>query len=491
MTQRAAIYQRILELKQAALVQHEGLDRQGAEQDLSLWQQRWIQYLLTSKQYSAAEAAIASLPQQTREMQINTVAPLELQVAARLGKLDPILSGYQAAPEKAPAPDILRDAAKKLSDTGDKTSARKILEFVFTRELETHDLVATNFLGLAEIRLATGDTTGAVDLLRRMVTVVGNPFENLDPPAALLEKTGHSVQAIEFLTLLTKAEPWQQSYRLRLANAKIAAQSNADADQQTLTEIAANPAASYDLRQKAAIAHAGHSHPNLGSDELNLLSGAPEAMTESAADKFYFYEARIRAAKQLVNAKARVSLLSHTVVDFPRRNSARIPLFEAAVDAQSDSYALGVLEPLLQIQAFRNNTPDVDERGYDASEENEQEMTNRPSLQPLRADGLQLARAQQAHVLHEVADAMSRVGRLSDALSNYQYAYRAEPSVAVRKILSGKISSTKSTLSKERQNVSRQPLLHEALEQDRIVRPKLIAKSPPASMNGTRKDVQP
>ncbi len=492
MTQRAAIYQRILELRQAALVQHEGLDRQGAEQDLYSWQQRWIQYLLTANQYSAAEAAIASLPQQTRDMQINTVVPLELQVASRLGKLDPILSGYQAAPEKAPAPDILRDAGKKLSDAGDKPSARKILEFVFTRELETHDLVATNFLGLAEIRLATGDTAGAVDLLRRVVTVVGNPFENLDPAAALLEKTGHSAQAIEFLALLTKAEPWQQSFRLRLANAKIAAQSNADTDQQSLTEIAANPAASYDLRQKAAIAHAGHSHPNLGSDELNLLSGAPEAMTESAADKFYFYEARIRAAKQLVNAKARVNLLSHAVIDFPRRNSARIPLFEAAVDAQSDSYALGVLEPLLQIQAFRNNTPDVDERGgYDASEESEQEMTNRSSLQPLRADGLQLARAQQAHVLHEVADAMSRVGRLSDALSNYQYAYRAEQSASVRKILSGKISSIRSTLSNQRRNVSRQPLLHEALEQNRVVRPKIIAKSPPASINGTRRDVQP
>ena len=44
---------------------------------------------------------------------------------------------------------------------------------------------ATNFLGLAEIRLAAGDTAGALDLLRRLAVVVGNPFENLDPAAAL------------------------------------------------------------------------------------------------------------------------------------------------------------------------------------------------------------------------------------------------------------------------------------------------------------------
>jgi len=82
---------------------------------------------------------------------------------------------------------------------------------------------AANFLGLAEIRLASGDTPGALDLLHRLVAVVGNPLENLDPAAALLEKAGHNAEAIEFLDPLVKSAPWDASYRLRLAKARIAA----------------------------------------------------------------------------------------------------------------------------------------------------------------------------------------------------------------------------------------------------------------------------
>ena len=98
----------------------------------------------------------------------------------------------------------MRSAARQLFDSGDKQSARKVLEFVFAREIEDHKLDAANFLGLAEIRIAAGDTPGAVELLRRLVVVVGNPFENLDPAAALLEKTGHNAEAIEFLEQLVK-----------------------------------------------------------------------------------------------------------------------------------------------------------------------------------------------------------------------------------------------------------------------------------------------
>src|SRR5208282_4034321 len=119
-----------------------------------------------------------------------------------------ILAAYRAEPQTTPAPEVLRNAARQLFDAGDKQSARKILELVFAREIEGHNLVAANFLGLAEIRLAAGDTSGALDLLRRLVVVVGNPFENLDPAAVLLEKAGHNAEAIEFLDQLVRSAPW-------------------------------------------------------------------------------------------------------------------------------------------------------------------------------------------------------------------------------------------------------------------------------------------
>ena len=163
-----------------------------------------------------------------------------------------------------------------LFEAGDKQSARKILEFVFAREIEEHKLVAANFLGLAEIRLASGDTTGALDLLRRLVVAVGNPFENLDPAAALLEKIGHNAEAIEFLDQLVKSAPWDPSYRLRLAKAKLTAGQDSSAAQEALATVAAAPTASYDLRLKAAAAIGGRPHSNLGSGELNLLAAATQ-----------------------------------------------------------------------------------------------------------------------------------------------------------------------------------------------------------------------
>ena len=42
------------------------------------------------------------------------------------------------------------------------------------------------------------DTAQTLALLRRMNLVAGQPFENLDAAAALLEKTGHPAEAVEF-----------------------------------------------------------------------------------------------------------------------------------------------------------------------------------------------------------------------------------------------------------------------------------------------------
>ena len=137
--------------------------------------------------------------------------------------MDSTIAAYRSDPQTAPASEILRAAARRLLDAGDKQSARKVLEFIFARELEDHQLVAANFLGLAEIRIAAGDTAGAVELLRRLVVTVGAPFENLDPAAALLEKTGHNAEAVEFLEQLVRSAPWDSTYRLRLAKANLAA----------------------------------------------------------------------------------------------------------------------------------------------------------------------------------------------------------------------------------------------------------------------------
>jgi hypothetical protein len=65
-TQRAFIYKRVLELKENAIGKLDGIERQNAQQELSSLQERWIRYLVKTKQYSEAATAIAALPQETR-----------------------------------------------------------------------------------------------------------------------------------------------------------------------------------------------------------------------------------------------------------------------------------------------------------------------------------------------------------------------------------------------------------------------------------------
>jgi predicted Zn-dependent protease len=472
---RAQIYQRILVAKETAVSKLTGLERQYAEQDLGSWQVRWVQCLIRTKQYAAAASAIDALPEEIRQAQAGSLVPLELQVAAQLGILDSKLSAYRTEPQKAPAPDNLRKAARELFEAGDKQSARRILELVFAREIEEHKLVAANFLGLAEIRLASGDTPGALDLLHRLAVAIGNPFENLDPAAALLEKTGHNAEAIEFLDQLVRSAPWEPSYRRRLAKAKLTTNASAAEAHDALLSIASGTGAPYEVRVKASLTLSGRTHSDLGSGELNLLAGTAAAITAPIADKFYFYEARIIAANNVADVQARTQLLSHCITDFPQREEARVPLFKAAAAATSDEYALGVVEPLFMAQFLRNYIPqpggEDEEIISSGDEEDESGITGTPATK--------LTRSEQAEVARMIADTMSRLGRYADALSYYQTARKLETSADVRKALLRRIADMKSVLRMQQQNAARQPLLHEALEQDRIVRPRLLALRAP------------
>lgn len=478
--QRAPIYQRILGLKQNAVGKLDGLERQSAQRGLEFWQERWIRYLVETKQYSAAASAIAVLPQETRDAQRNSLIPLELRAAAKLGTLDSILNSYRTEPLQAPSTEILRDAARQLFETGDKLSARKILEGVFAQDIEEHKLVATNFLGLAEIRLASGDTAGALDLLRRLAVTVGNPYENLDPAAALLEKFHHDLEAVEFLDQLVKCSPWDPSYRLRLAKARLASSADVSQAQDSLQAIAAAPTTPYDIRLKAAAALEGRPHTQLGSGELDLLSASPASLTPTTADRFYYYEGRTKAAQYATDAQTKIQLLSHCIIDFPRRNTARVPLFQAATAIHSDNYALGILDPLFSTQFLRSYAAQAEpSEAQIVSSDDEEE--NDDASNTLGAGDAQLSRVQKAQLAQQIGDAMRRAGRLADALSYYQTARSNEASQTVRKALLYKIDDMKEVLRIQQENAAHQPLLHEALEQDRVVHPRVLPRVPAAS----------
>ena len=480
LAQRAPIYQRILEAKQEAVLKADGIEKENARQVLRSWQVRWIKYLVATRQYPLAGDAIASLSNETRTLEAAAVVPLELQVAVQVGSLDSKIDGYRADPQTAPASDVMRAAARQLFDAGDKQSARKVLEYVFAREIDEHKLVAANFLGLAEIRIAAGDTPSAVELLRRLVVVVGNPFENLDPAAALLEKTGHNAEAIEFLEQLVKSSPWEAAYRLRLAKAKIAAGQDASAAQDALVAIASSTESFYSIRTQAAIALVGIQHQvELGSKELNLLARGESEMSVSAADQPFFYEARLRAAQTASDARLKVQLLANALADTPARDDARIPLFLAAASVKSDEFARGAVEPLLRQQLFSRVVPIAhDDEEIIGSDESDVEQAEQPGEASAR---LKLPIAQQAQVAWTLSEVLTRLDRLNEALSYLQTARRLEKAPARREQIGRAITDVRARVRRQQLNAARQPILHEALEQDRLVRPRLLARvAPPA-----------
>jgi hypothetical protein len=141
---------------------------------------------------------------------------LEIRFAARTNSIASQLAKYQD-----PLPlESLRNAANTLREEGDAVSSRRVLEFVYTSQMKAGNLDQATFLGLAEVKLEDKDIAGAMALLRRMVLISGEPFTGLDPSATLLERTHHAAEASEFLTMLLKAEPWNQDAKRRLAEAQ-------------------------------------------------------------------------------------------------------------------------------------------------------------------------------------------------------------------------------------------------------------------------------
>ncbi|MEO8130993.1 MAG: hypothetical protein ABI822_28095, partial [Bryobacteraceae bacterium] len=202
------IYQRLLETADLKLSQSRGDAQRDALQNKRRYQLEWIESLVTAKQTQRAQAALAALDPDAIREQPYQVISLEIRTAAQSGKLEPLLARY--ATTKPPL-DMIRNTAGALRTEGDAASARRVLEFVYNTELEMPGPAPSSFLGLAEVKLESNDTAAAVALLRRMTLVSGEPFENLEPAAALLEKFGGTREAVEFRNTRAQAAPWDKA----------------------------------------------------------------------------------------------------------------------------------------------------------------------------------------------------------------------------------------------------------------------------------------
>jgi hypothetical protein len=255
--------------------------------------------------------------------------------------------------------------------------------------------------------------------------------------------------------------------------------------QNALTTIASGPDVAYSVRTQSALVLGGmRGLAELGSAELNLLASGTGAISAPMADQPFFYDARLKAARSSADAHIKVQLLANALADTPARDDARVPLFLATAGLHSDEFARGVIEPLLRQQFFRQPvTPLATREGEiiggtdnDTNDENVPGQADSPFKLPV---------AQQAQVATTLGDLMTRLNRLDDALRYLRVAQKLETAPAIRKKINSTITDVSTRFRRQQLNAARQPILHEALEQDRLVRPRLLARAAPPAKAST------
>jgi tetratricopeptide (TPR) repeat protein len=326
-----------------------------------------------------------------------------------------------------------------------------------------------------------------------MTLVVGEPFQNLDSAAALLEKTSHPAEAAVFLDQLVKAVPWNPAARVRLAQAQVAAGSDAASPRSALAAIAASPAAPYDVRvQAASLLSAAKMSGDFGSAELRLLATAG-SITGEEANRPFFYSARLKAAESTATGFARLPLLRAAIEYYPHRDEARISFFREAVRAEQYQPAYSALAPLLR-GGFLLRNPRAN--AYRAPEENaaedsaDSQAPEAPSETAPPDTMSKIPRAVQAEIAAELAGALEHLGRRNESVQYFQMAIRLDSDSARRAALRRQLAAVRTVLKRQADNAARRPIIHDALEQDRTVRPQILepaaaraAAPPPANKN--------
>lgn len=484
--QRDLVYRRILELSEKRVADAHGAEVANQKSLLRSWQIQYLSYLVNTRQTERAQAVLTAIPQEspTTESpdteaegrptpQAPDLATLEIRLAAQQNKLGELLDRFTRQPELAPGVSSLRAAATALRTDGDAASARRVLEFLYTRELDQPNLDAANFLGLAEVRLESGDVPAALVLLRRMNLVSGQPFENLDAAAGLLEKTGHPTEAVEFCTARVLAVPWDFAARRALAEAQMNSAQNRDAASQALAAVARSRDAAYDVRVTAASAlgRAKAAIADLGSTDLGFLSAGGAG---ASIGRPFFHYSRVEAASASKDPAVRVRLLSAAIAIQPESDSARLALFRAAAESRRWSLAVGALAPLLEpSNAYRGEESEA-EQGEGEEESAEPQapagFLGRITLEP----------AERALLARTLADAMQKLDRFPEAQTYFTTALDLETVPAARTQIRQRLAAVKTELARRTRDEKRRPHVSPNLEQQNLVRPRLLARSAPA-----------
>lgn len=314
--QRPVIYRALLDMARGP----------GSENEVNRYQIDFATFLANHKGGQEALRILAEIPKPARQDRIYEIVPIEIRAAAQANSLTALLNRYASDPETSSRLEVILNAANDLKKSGSDAASHQVREFVYTRQIDARVSSASTFLGLAEIRLDENRASEAVALLRRMTLVAGEPFDNLMDAANLLLQKGHAAEAAPFLEQRTKAVPWDDNARAVLA--KI--QSSSD----TLKSIALSNDAAYDARVTAARALRDLKASPLEGTSAELILLSSPAIPPAAAEKPYFFYARLDAAVQTTDVPTKIRLLDSAVGINPGAEKAKLDLIRIALETK-------------------------------------------------------------------------------------------------------------------------------------------------------------
>jgi len=417
-------------------------------------------------------------------------------LAVRTGHLESLLAKWRANPDTVPRSSLGSTIRRLLKPTPaykpDLAAIRPLQEFVFEDKRQNDSLAPTDFLAVAQLRLDTNDLAGSLDALHQLTlappssdettaalssdpgdpessdseptttvsdTLARDPYRNTDDAASLLEKNHRPAEALPFLRALVQSVPWNPSYRLRLAQAEIAANAR-DAANTDLLSVAKNPAAPYALRAQAAhlLASAAAPATELGSGELTFLA---HPTTAAAARQPYFAEARLAAAGK--PGPEREQLLREAIAINPASPSsgdARLQLLLLEPPTGDPGITLAILRSIPTARASESTESDA------------------PAAIRLPTPSDTLDQPTKIRLASAIASAFERDGDLDSALAYAEAAVTLSKS-SPQPALAHRRDELKTALQLTRRNLGRSPNLRPELEQSIPVRPRLTASTLP------------
>jgi hypothetical protein len=307
-------------------------------------------------------------------------------------------------------------------------------------------------------------------LLKRLTLISDKPRADADSAASLLESRHKFAEAIQFLQPLVQSSPWETGLKIRLAVAMLAVNAQ---DAQAIAVLAATSGdlkATYAERITASKALKGHGAAGnaTGSAELSLLARG-NCPSEDEAGKAFFVQARMNAATCATDKNARERLLFSAVALSPNDAELRIRYISAAFESGQSARALVAAEPILSDgsfygQRYSQGNDAIENEGYYG----QNKIPTLSTLQPEEAAKLTWFAIHARESRHEN----------DEALKLLRSAMSSDTNAARRGAFDTEEKRLETESARVVENAARAPNIHNDLEQDRIVRPRLLPGDP-------------